>query len=274
MGSSPMEAITMAPTRNAANMATTGNRSSRMSFIRLRSSSCHHQSDLFLRRSRGVDFSHNSSFVNHDQSIRQRRDLLQLRRHQQYGTTSIPKFHQLPVDELNCADINAARRLRHQQQLRRQFKFATDDQLLLISAGKGTSRKVRICRTHVEIPNHLLRARANAGIVKHDAATAGYGRLAIVDSQYRVLSKTGVQQKPTPMAVFRHMRYSQFLPIASAQRRDVLALELDAPAQPVSLHKSGKRFDQFRLSISLHTGNPDDLACTHREGNVMQATIH
>src|SRR5262249_59533674 len=124
------------------------------------------------------------------------------------STTGIPKLHQLAVNEFDCPDIDAARRLGNQQQLRGQFKFATDDQLLLITSGKRTSGKAGIRGSHIEISNHLLRASTNTGIVEHDAAAAGYRRRAIVDSQYRVLCKTGIQQKPAPMAIFRDMRDS------------------------------------------------------------------
>jgi hypothetical protein len=43
----------------------------------------------------------------------------------------------LPVNKLDRADIDTARRLRHQQQLRIDAILTTDDQLLLIATGNA-----------------------------------------------------------------------------------------------------------------------------------------
>src|SRR5438132_10607523 len=106
------------------------------------------------------------------------------------------------MDEFNRADVDAACWLRHQQELWRQLEFATNDQLLLIAARQGERRQVRIRRAHVEIANHLFSAFLNSFAIEQDPA-AGNGRLAIMNSQNRVLRETEIQQQSTSMTVLR-----------------------------------------------------------------------
>ncbi len=103
-------------------------------------SSRHQQSNLFERRNFRIDFTGYPAFVNYQQTIGQTRHLFQLGRDEQDRATVIAQGDQLPMNELDRADIDAARRLRHEQQLWIDAILAADDQLLLVAAGERTRR--------------------------------------------------------------------------------------------------------------------------------------
>src|SRR6185369_852266 len=178
------------------------------------------------------------------------------------------------MNEFNRADVHAARRLRYQQQLRRQSKFTADDQLLLIASRERPRRQICVCRPDVEILNELLGASLNALDVEHDAASPRHSGLAVVKTQYRVLGKTRIQEKTTSMPVFRHMRDAEFFPTACGESGNVFAFEFDLPAQPASVDKPGERFDQFRLSVSLNAGYTNDFACANIQRDASQMPVH
>ena len=146
----------MPPTTNAASTAISGKEEFAQRV-------CHHgwlpsghqQADLFQRRDLRIDFAGDPPFVNHQQAIGQRRHFFELGRDQQDRAAGVAQRDELAVDELDRADIDAARRLRHEQQLRLQLELAADDQLLLIAARQRARRQLRIRRTHIEALDDL-----------------------------------------------------------------------------------------------------------------------
>ena len=59
-----------------------------------------------------IHFAGDAAFMNHQQTIRQRRHLFQFRRHEQDGAARVTQRHEFAVNELDRADVDAARRLR------------------------------------------------------------------------------------------------------------------------------------------------------------------
>ena len=98
----------------------------------------------------GVDLGHDPSPAHDQQAVGERRHLLELGGDEQDGAAGVAQLDQPAVDELDAADVHAARRLRHQQELRRQRQLAAEDQLLLIAAGEGAGGEVEVRRADVE----------------------------------------------------------------------------------------------------------------------------
>src|SRR3546814_16951084 len=73
----------------------------------------------------------------HDKNaVRERTDLVQFDGDQENGLAGIPCLDDAPVDEFDRTDIDAARRLPDDQELRVPLDLARDDDLLLVAAGE------------------------------------------------------------------------------------------------------------------------------------------
>ena len=79
---------------------------------------CHQDAHVGGFRDRRIDFAGDPALVDHQQAIRQRHHFFELGRHEQHRAAGIAQRHQLAMDELDRADVDAARRLRDEQQLR------------------------------------------------------------------------------------------------------------------------------------------------------------
>src|SRR5438445_12956143 len=75
-----------------------------------------HQADLFVRRLLGVNLADDSSMVDDEQAVGERRDLFEFGGDEEYGAALVAEFDELAVYELNGADVNAARRLRDEKE--------------------------------------------------------------------------------------------------------------------------------------------------------------
>jgi len=65
--------------------------------------------------------------MNDQQTIRKTRYFLELGGHEQDRAAVVTQTHELTMYKLDRADVDAARRLRHEQKLRRDVILATDD---------------------------------------------------------------------------------------------------------------------------------------------------
>src|ERR1051325_4884601 len=94
----------------------------------------HQQPDLLESCNFRIDFTGDSSVVNNQQAIGKTRHLFKLGGDEQDRAPIVTQSYQLPVNELDRADVHSACRLRDEQELWINFIFAPDDQLLLIPA--------------------------------------------------------------------------------------------------------------------------------------------
>src|SRR3546814_19639458 len=94
-------------------------------------------------------------------------DLFELDRNQQDRAAGAAHGNEITVDELDGADVDAARRLADQQQARRPRQLARQHDLLLVAAGKVRRRQRRLLRTHHEAA-HLLDAAAADPLAVHE----------------------------------------------------------------------------------------------------------
>ena len=102
-----------------------------------------------------------SSAVHHRDAIGEREHLGELGRDEQDRLARVARRAQLRVNELDRADVDAARRLRGEQHLKSRAHLARDHDLLLVAAGERARRQQRIGRADVE-RRDLLRARSSA----------------------------------------------------------------------------------------------------------------
>ena len=70
------------------------------------------------------------------------------------------------MNKLDCPDVNAACRLRNEQQLWLEFVFTPDDQLLLITTRKSARRKSSVWRTNIKVLDDLCSTSLNGVLVK------------------------------------------------------------------------------------------------------------
>ena len=70
----------------------------------------------------------------HEDPVGEREDLLQLERDEQHGPALVALLDEAAVDELDRADVEAARRLRRDQHLRVAVDLAREHDLLLVTA--------------------------------------------------------------------------------------------------------------------------------------------
>src|SRR6266566_2158781 len=108
------------------------------------------------------------------------------------------------MNKLDRADINPSGWLRHEQELGMKVKLPADDQLLLVSAGERSRRKILVSRTHVEGFDNFGTARTNGLIVQEGPGKGDY-RFSIVHSQNGIFGKTEIKQQTATMPVFRNM---------------------------------------------------------------------
>ncbi len=182
-------------------------------------SSRHQQPDLFDRRHLRIDFAGDSSFMNDQQPIGKTRHFFELRGDKQDRAPSITQSHQLPVNKLDRADINAASRLRHEQQLWIDVILAPDDQLLLIATGKSARGKCGVWWTNVKLLNDLIGASLNRVVVKKNSAGESSDRRTIMHSEDRILCETEIEQQSASMPIFRNVSDAELAPHARAHAR-------------------------------------------------------
>src|SRR5678816_565171 len=118
--------------------------------------------------------------MNDQQTIGKTSHFLEFGGYEQDRAPVVTQTHKLTVYELNRTDVDAARRLRHEQKLRRDMILATDDQLLLVTARQRARRQCRVWWANVKALNDLGGAPLYGVLVNQNSC---YGR-PIVNSEY------------------------------------------------------------------------------------------
>src|SRR5678815_4011128 len=131
--------------------------------------------------------------MNDQQTIGKTRHFLEFGRHEQDCTPVVTQTHELAMNELDRANIHAARRLRHKQQLWRDVILTTDDQLLLVTTRQRPGRQCSVWWTNIEALNDLRSASLHGILVKKNPARQSCDRRAIMNPENRVFSKTEVE---------------------------------------------------------------------------------
>ena len=89
--------------------------------------------------------------VHHEDAVGEREDLVELDGHEEHGRSRVPQRHQAAVDQLDGADVHAARGLADEEEVRAPVELAGEDDLLLIAAREaprsGGTRRPAGCRS-------------------------------------------------------------------------------------------------------------------------------
>src|SRR5262249_38749014 len=93
----------------------------------------HREAELFLGRGRR-ELADDPARVDHEDAVGEREDLLELERDEEHGTTGVALLDEPAVNELDRADIEAARRLCGDEHPRLAVDLAREDDLLLVAA--------------------------------------------------------------------------------------------------------------------------------------------
>src|SRR5271165_4186693 len=115
----------------------------------------------------GLSLARDAPAAKHDDAVGQGEYLVELDGHQQQRLARVALGDDALVDEFDRADVDAARRLADQKDLRVALDLAREHELLLIAAGEIGGLEQRRARPHVE------------GL--HLALRVGYDRLAIIE---------------------------------------------------------------------------------------------
>ena len=110
----------------------------------------HQQPELALVGLAGEALAGDAAVEHHDDPVRERLDLVELDRDEQDRLAAVAQRDDLLVDELDGADVDAARRLADQQHLGVALHLAGDDDLLLVAAGEVGGLEVAGRRADVE----------------------------------------------------------------------------------------------------------------------------
>ena len=106
----------------------------------MRAAGRHEQADRVAGGVGPVELADELAAVEHADAVGEREDLVELGRHEQHGGARVAHLDDAAVDELDRADVEAARRLRDEQQLEVAGELAGDDHLLLVAAREVSTR--------------------------------------------------------------------------------------------------------------------------------------
>ena len=127
---------------------------------------------------------HDLASIHDGDPVGQLQDLVELGRDEQDGGAGVALGDRLAVDELDAADVQAARRLIEDEQLQVAAELARHDDLLLVAARQRARRDVA---DGVRMSNRSMRSpapRSDGGVVAQDPARE---RRAVVARQDQVV---------------------------------------------------------------------------------------
>ena len=96
----------------------------------------HHQAELALGGGRGIGFADDVAVEHHEDAVGERADFVELDRDEEDRLPRVAHLDDLVVDELDGADVDAARRLADDQHFGIALHLAGEDDLLLVAAGE------------------------------------------------------------------------------------------------------------------------------------------
>ena len=115
----------------------------------------HQQAEVLRVGLLGPSLAGDAAAAQHDDAVGEREDLVEFDRDQQHRLAGVALGDDALVDEFDRADVDAARRLADQQDLRIALDLARQHELLLIAAGEIGGLEQRRARPDVE-GLHLL----------------------------------------------------------------------------------------------------------------------
>ena len=150
----------------------------------------------------GGELADDLPFVDDEDPVREREDLLELERDQQDAAALVALLDEAPVHELDRPDVEAARRLRGDQHARVAVDLAGEDDLLLVATRERAGARLRAAAAHVELLDEPRRPLDEPP--REEPAESRVRRAAVV-VQRDVLGDRELQHEPAPLAILRNV---------------------------------------------------------------------
>jgi hypothetical protein len=144
-----------------------------------------------------------AALVHHVEAIGQSEDLGKLGRHEQHRAARVALGQQPPMNRVDRAEIDPARRVRGEQHRRRARQLTRNDQLLLIAAGQLAGEALRLRRAHVVVVEHALRARAEPTRIEKRALAE---RRLAMPPENQILGQRHVDDESANQTIARDVR--------------------------------------------------------------------
>ena len=213
--------------------------------------------------SRACQLAGDAALAHDEDAVAHVEDLRQLRRdHQDRHAVGGELVHQA-VDLGFGADVDAARRLVHDQDLRVQRQPLGDDDLLLIAAGEVEHLLLDRRRAHAQRVDHPPRQRPLRAEA-HDAEAAQ----PVEERERQVLADGQTEDQRLQLAIFRHQPDAEPDRVARRADADRLAVDEDLAAVVLVGAEDGAR--DLGAARADQPGQPDDLAGADAERDVLE----
>ena len=223
----------------------------------------HVEAEFLYGRFLGVEFTDDLAFVHDEDAVGEVHDLVQFQADEQHGRAAVALGHDLLVDILDGADVQAAGGLHRNQQLGVFVDLAGDDGFLLVAARHAArDGDAALAAAHVVLFDQTVRVGAHGRLL--DEAMVLELRLPVA-LQHHVFLQRVVQHKAVLVAVFGDMAHAVLRALADGGVGDVRAAQRDAAA--AGLFKAGQAVDELGLAVALDARQADDLARAHREAD-------
>ena len=191
--------------------------------------------------------------------------LVQLQRDEQHRRARVPLGDELPVDVLNRAHVQSARRLHGHQHARAHVQLARDDRLLLVAAGHGARNRVCAARrADIKLRNQSFRLLIHARVPQK--AVPLDGRLVVIFER-QVFGQVIIKHQPVPVPVLGNVRKSAIVARADGSVRHIATG--DGYRARGDGHKPGDRARQFALAIAIHARDAHDLTAAHGKTHIV-----
>src|SRR5581483_10563268 len=188
-------------------------------------------------------------------------DLVELERDEQDRAAAVALGDEALVHVLDRADVQAARRLSGDQDLRVARDLTRDDHLLLVPAGEGAGARPRAAAADVEVLDQLPGAGDEAARVQPAPLRIGLLRVVV---ERDVLRDRELEHEAAALPVLGDVADAEVEhPAGGDMMRDVAAGDRDRAGGRAQ--EARERVDQLRLAVAVDSGDADDLARTYRE---------
>ncbi|ABB10162.1 hypothetical protein Bcep18194_B0045 [Burkholderia lata] len=211
------------------------------------------------RRLRLRDLARDPSFLHHDDPVRHADHLGQVARHENHRAARFREFVEQVVDFRARADVDAARRLVHQEHVDAFGQPAREHDLLLVAAGQRADRRVAVAGLDREPLDVALRKLAFAPRVEQHARRAEMPACADV----QVVGHRRDRDDALLLAVFRAQREAGAHRVARAPERHPLPVQLDVPR--ARARGAVQQLHQLRAARADQPEEADDLAAPRGE---------
>ena len=166
------------------------------------------------------------------------------------------------MDHLDSAYIHASGRLYCDQKGRIFINFSGYDGFLLITAGHGSCLGYRtLAGSYIVSSDQFFRIASDGFFLKE---TEFICKLRLeISLEHHVVLQGIVQYKTMFVAVFRNVALTENGSLSYGSLCQIFPVQMDRSG--FQIRQSGKSVDQFTLTVSVDSGNADDLTFSYLE---------